>query len=90
MRYLTILGTSGDRDTAADAGVCVWRRAGRKRELTAEALSKLYLVLRSTDTLQSIWIRFPISMMQSVVPVTVDDEMVANRYPEDKMGETVN
>ena len=42
-------GTSGDRDTAADAAYAFGDGREESCELTAEALSKLYLVLRSTD-----------------------------------------
>lgn len=61
-------------------------------ELTAEALSKLLFGLK-IDGYFAVNMDSISYFNDAVggVPVTVDDEMVANQYPEDfKMGETVN
>lgn len=61
-------------------------------ELTAEALSKLLFGLKIDGYFAVNMDSIPyFNDAVGGVPVTVDDEMVANQYPEDfKMGETVN
>ncbi|MFQ8841964.1 MAG: LCP family protein [Clostridium fessum] len=74
------MGTSGDRDTAADAGVCVGDGREESCELTAEALSKLLFGLKIDGYFAVNMDSIPyFNDAVGGVPVTVDDEMVANQ-----------